>query len=144
MADSKSNERRDGLYLVLIGSLFFILLGAALTRSVPTPMADFKTIYYASKTLLGERDPFKQSEVMRVYEAEGGSFTADSANNRQIQTQNIYPPNTLFLAMPFAALPLKIAGFLWLMATFASFIAASLLIWNLSADYAPALSGALI
>jgi hypothetical protein len=144
MTNSISNERRDGLYLVLIGSLFFILLGLALMRSVPSPLADFKTIYYASKTLLEQRDPFEQSEVMRVYEAQRDSRNSDSAKDRQIATQNIYPPNALFLAMPFAALDSKPAGFLWLMVIFASFITASVLVWDLSADFAPALAGALI
>ena len=81
---------------------------------------------------------------MPVYEAERDARTPDTQKNRQIATQNIYPPNTLFLVMPFAMLPPKIAGVAWLILTLASFIVASLLVWDLSADYAPALSGALI
>lgn len=139
-----SNEHRDGLYLVLVGSLIFILLGAVFERGAPAPLADFKTIYFASKTLIQQRDPFNQSDVMRIYQAERNSQARDAAKDRQIATQNIYPPNTLFLVMPFAALPSQLAGILWLVVTFASFITASFLVWNLSADYAPALSGALI
>ncbi|HZQ55549.1 MAG TPA: glycosyltransferase family 87 protein [Bryobacteraceae bacterium] len=139
-----SNERRDGLYLVLVGSLVFILLGAVFEGGAPAPLADFKTIYFASRTLIQQRDPFNQSEVTRIYQAERESRAPDAAKDRQIATQNIYPPNTLFLVMPFAALPSKLAGILWLIVTFASFITASFLVWNLSADYAPALSGALI
>lgn len=138
------NPRRDGLYLVLVGSLVFIFMGAALEQTAPAPLADFRTIYFASRTLAGQHDPFQVSEVMPVYEAERDARTPDTQKNRQIATQNIYPPNTLFLVMPFAMLPPKIAGVAWLILTLASFIVASLLVWDLSADYAPALSGALI
>lgn len=139
-----SNEQRDGLYLVLLGSLVFILMGTVLERAAPAPQADFKTIYFASKTLIEQRDPFKQGEVTRIYEAERDSRVPDTQKDRQIATQNIYPPNTLFLTVPFAALPLKPAGILWSIVTIASFITASLMVWNLSAEYAPALSGALV
>ncbi len=144
MTSSFSNERRDGLYLVLIGSLVFILLGVVLERAVPAPLADFRTIYYPSQALIEQRDPFKPSEVTRIYEAERDSPTPDSPKDRQIATHNIYPPNTMFFVMPFAVLQSKAAGILWTIVTFASFITASLLIWNLGADYAPALAGALV
>jgi hypothetical protein len=139
-----SKSRRDGLYLVLVGSLVFIFMGAALEQTVPAPLADFKTIYFASHTLAGQHDPFQVNDVMPVYQAERDSRTPDTAKNRQIATQNIYPPNTLFLVMPLAVLPLKLAGLLWLTLTFASFILASLLVWDLGAEYAPVLSGVLI
>lgn len=139
-----ANPRQDGLYLVLLGSLVFIFMGAALEHTAPAPLADFRTIYFASRTLAEQHDPFLVSEVMPVYQAERDSRAADTAKNRQIATQNIYPPNTLFLLMPFALLPPESAGILWLIFTFASFITASLLVWDLGADYAPVLSGALI
>jgi hypothetical protein len=139
-----SKAQRDGLYLVLLGSLVFVLMGSALEYTARAPLADFKTVYFPSKTLVDHGDPYKESEVARVYEAERQGRTPDTAKIRQIATQNVYPPNTLFLVVPFALLPSKPAGVLWLILTFASVIIASLLVWNLSAEYAPALSGALI
>ncbi|MGP8250785.1 MAG: glycosyltransferase family 87 protein [Terracidiphilus sp.] len=144
MRSSMSNEQRDGLYLVLMGSLVFILMGTVLQRAVPAPLADFGTIYFPSKALIEQRDPFKPGEVTRIYEAQRDSRAPETPKDRQIATQNVYPPNTLFLAVPFAALPLKPAGILWSIVTLACFITASLLVWNLGADYAPALSGALV
>lgn len=139
-----TNSRRDGLYLVLLGSLVFIFMGTALEQTVSTPLADFGTIYFPSQALAKNHDPFLVSEVTPIYEAEKVSRAPDTPKNREIATQNIYPPNTLFLLMPFAELPPRPAGVLWMILTFASFIAASFLVWDLSAEYAPALSGALI
>jgi hypothetical protein len=139
-----SKARRDGLYLVLLGSLVFVLMGTALEYTARAPLADFRTVYFPARTLIEQKDPFKEAEVSRVYEAERDSRSPDTAKNHQIATQNVYPPNTLFLVAPFALLPSKPAGTLWLILTFAIVIVASLLVWNLSAEYAPALSGALI
>jgi hypothetical protein len=68
----------------------------------------------------------------------------DSAKTYQIATQNVYPPSALFLMAPVAMLPWGTAHILWIALTAGSFILASLLIWNLGANYAPIVSGVLV
>ena len=139
-----TKARLDGLYLVLLGSVAFLLLGVALERSAPAPLADFKALYYPSRCLIQQHDPYMESEVRRIYEAEGGNRPLDSAKTYQIATQNVYPPSALFLMAPVAMLPWGPVHILWIALTAGSFVLASLLIWNLGANYAPIVSGVLI
>jgi hypothetical protein len=85
-----------------------------------------------------------EGEVLRIYRAEGGDRPSDTAMVRQIATQNVYPPTAFSFTVPFAMLPWGPARMLWMTLTVGSFIFASFLIWNLGANYAPILSGALI
>jgi hypothetical protein len=85
-----------------------------------------------------------ESEVRRIYEAEGGNRPLDSAKTGQIATENVYPPSALFFMAPFAMLPWGPVHILWIALTAGSFVLASLLIWNLGANYAPIVSGVLI
>lgn len=139
-----TRARRDGRYLVLLGSVAFLLMGAALERSAPAPLADFKALYFPSRCLIQHHDPYMENEVRRLYEAEGANRPLESAKTYQIATENVYPPSALFLMAPFAMLPWGTAQILWLALTAGSFILASFLIWNLGADYSPTISGVLI
>jgi hypothetical protein len=134
----------DGLYLLLIGSLTFLFLGLALENSAPSSLVDFRTIYYPARCLIEHHDPYKQSEVTRVFRAEGVYGRDDNAKVAQVETQNVYPPTTFTFTLPFAMLPWGPAHLLWLMLTIGSLIFASFLIWNLGADDAPIISGALV
>jgi uncharacterized membrane protein (UPF0136 family) len=139
-----TRTRLDGLYLLVLGCLVFLLLGIALENAGPTSLADFRALYYPARCLIEQGDPYNQSQVMRVYRAEGASRFLDSATNRQIATQNVYPPTAFPLSVPLALLPWGPAHILWIALTAGSFIFASFLIWNLSEIYAPTPSGALL
>lgn len=139
-----TRARRDGLHLVLLGSVAFLLLGIALEQAATAPVVDFKVVYYPARCLIQHRDPYMESEVRRVYAAEGETVQLDSAKTGQIITRNMYPPSGLFLMVPFALLPWGPAHILWLALTAGSFILASLLIWNLGSGYAPIVSGVLV
>jgi hypothetical protein len=120
------------------------LLGAALENAAPSPLADFRALYYPARCLIQHDDPYMEGEVLRIYRAEGGDRPSDTAMVRQIATQNVYPPTAFSFTVPFAMLPWGPARMLWMTLTVGSFIFASFLIWNLGANYAPILSGALI
>jgi hypothetical protein len=139
-----TRARRDGLYLLLIGCAVFALLGVALEYTNPAGLSDFKALYYPARCLIQHHDPYMEGEVRRIYLAEGGNLPSDTAETRQIATQNVYPPTTLLLSAPFAMLPWGPAHILWIALTVGSVIFASCLIWNLGADYAPSLSGGMI
>jgi hypothetical protein len=139
-----TRARLDGLYLLLLGSLVFLLLGVAMENAAPAPLADFKALYYPARCLIQHADPYMEGEVLRIYRAEGGDRPSDAAKIRQIATQNVYPPTAFSFTVPFAMLPWGPAHMLWTTLTLGSLVFASFLIWNLGADYAPVLSGALI
>jgi hypothetical protein len=139
-----TRARLDGLYFLLIGSAMFVLLGVFLQNAVSTPLTDFKALYYPARCLIQHHDPYMQGEVLRIYQAEGGNRASDTAASRQIATQAVYPPSSLFFTAPIAMLPAEPAQILWTALTAGSLIFASFLIWNLGADYAPILSGVLI
>ncbi len=61
-----------------------------------------------------------------------------------VATQHIYLPTAFSLTVPFAMLPWGPAHILWLTLTAGGLIFASFLAWNLGANYAPVLSGALV
>ncbi len=124
-----TRARLDVLYLLLLGSVAFILLGAALESAAKSPLADFKAIYYPARCLIQQVDPYMESEVLRIYRAEGGDRSSDTAKNRQIATQNPYAPTVFPFSVPFAMLPWGPAHILWLTLTFGSLILASFLIW---------------
>jgi len=139
-----TRARQDGLYLLLIGSAMFLLLGLALEYTAPAPLADFRGLYYPARCLIEHHDPYMQAEVLRIYQAEGGSRPSDTPEVLQIATQSVYPPTAFFFTLPFAMMPWGWAHILWIALTVGSFVFASFLIWNLGADYAPLLSGLLL
>jgi hypothetical protein len=138
-----TKARLDGLYLLILGSVAFVLLGIAMESAAKSPLADFKALYYPARCLLQHADPYSESEVLRVYRTEGGDSASDTAKNRQIATQNPYLPTVYSFSIPFALLPWGPAHILWLALTFAALIGASFLLWALAADYSPVLAGAL-
>jgi hypothetical protein len=105
---------------------------------------DFRAIYYPTRCLIQHCDPYNEVEVQRLTHAEGGERSQDTEKIRQIVTRYIYLPSAFSFTVPFAMLPWGPAHLLWLTLTVGSLILASLLIWEISADFAPILSGALI
>jgi hypothetical protein len=134
----------DGLLFVLIGCVTLILVGGALENASQAPMLDFRLLYYPARCLLQHGDPYKESEVMRLYQAEGVYSQLDTAREREMTASYIYPPTAFSLTVPFAMLPWGPARILWMILTVGSLIFASFLIWNLGANYAPLASGVLI
>jgi hypothetical protein len=139
-----SNAQRDGMYLMLIGTLVFVLLGIGLTNATPAPMADFKAVYFPARTLLEHHDPYRVSEVTPIYQAERAGLPPEAEKIRQIATWGIYPPSALVLTIPFAFLTWKLACVVWMILMLGGFICAAWLIWNFCADEAPVAAGALI
>ncbi len=142
-----TKARLDGMYLLLLGSVVFLLLGTAAINVSPLSMLDFKGVYYGARCLIQHSDSYKESEILRVYHADGGGFPSDplisSAYHGAI-TGSVYPPTTLLFLAPFALLAYGPAHLLWIGFTAGSLTLASLLILNLGGDCAPVLSGALI
>jgi hypothetical protein len=138
-----TKARLDGLYLLLLGSVAFLLLGTAVATTSSVEMVDFRVLYYPARCLIHHGDPYNEGELLRMTLAETGDRPEDVAKAREVM-RYIYFPTAFFLTVPLAMLPWGPAHLLWMMLIGGSLIFASFLIWNVGADYAPVASGALL
>jgi hypothetical protein len=136
--------RMDGLYLMVLGSAIFVLLGLALENAAPVTTVDFRLVYYSARCLLEHRDPYQELELERTYQREGGLSSHDTNTIRRTETQYIYLPTSFALTLPFAILPFGPAHIFWLLLTAVSTLLGAFMMWDVGAKYAPILSGALI
>ncbi|MGA2848568.1 MAG: glycosyltransferase family 87 protein [Terracidiphilus sp.] len=137
-------DRLDGLYLVSLGALVFILLGVVMENGAASPQADFRGLYFPAQCLFQHCDPYSQADVLPIYRASGVDRASDSEKVRQIATQSVYLPTVFAASLPFALLPWSVSHMAWLVLTIAGLILAGFLAWSLAADYRPVLAGALV
>jgi hypothetical protein len=135
--------KKDGLYLLAIGSAIFLLFGIALQFSAGDSREDFKAVVYGARCLLHHCDPYNEQELFRYYQ---GQFPEPLASHLRSHTLTLYVnlPATILFVSPFAMLPFAAASALWSILTAASLILAAFLAWDLASGYAPTLAGALI
>ena len=139
-----TRERTDGLYLMLMGSAVFLLLGTALAIYSSHPISDFRFVYNSARCLQQHVDPYKQAEFLRVFQADGGDLGSGSLRSEYLEmAQHMYLP-TSFIIAPFALFPWTLAIVLWTILIALTFIIASFLTWDLGAKSAPILSGFLV
>ena len=140
----KNDERkRDGLYLLILGCLVFVLLGSALEAVSPVSMTDLRAYYYSTRVLLQKHDPYNASDVMRIYRAEEKERPNDSEKNQEVITKFIYFPPTLVLTAPMGAMPFDQTRLIWMILNAGCLILGSFAAWDLAAEYAPLIGGAL-
>lgn len=136
-----TRARRDGLYLMLLGSLMFLFFPGVTLNYLSS---DFKGLYYPARCLIQHGDPYSKSDVLPIYQGDKANHPLDPENVRLVATQYVYQPTALFFTVPFAMLPWGSAHLLWMGLIYGSLIFASFLVWNLGTDYAPIVSGVLI
>ena len=110
----------------------------------PIAMGDFKVVYYSARCLLQNGDPYNGPEVMKVYDAEGREPASMSERSREVITRFFYPPTAFIVTVPFALLGFGVGHVLWMTLSGGGIILAAVLVWDLSSDLAPFLSGALL
>lgn len=141
---STTRTRRDGFFLLLLGSAIFLTLGTSLENVSPVALIDFKPLYFSARCLLHGCDPYNQSQVLRLYKAEEGQNPPGSARDREVVTRYVYFPTSFVFTIPLAVLPYGPAHLLWMALIFGALVLASFLMWNLAAESAPLLAGALV
>src|ERR1700691_3032486 len=139
-----TRARSDGLYLALLGTAIFLLLGIALESRSNHPNSDYRFIYNSARCLLQHVDPYKSTEFLRVFLADGGDMGSDALRSQYLEmSQHMYPP-TSFILTPLAMFPWGPSLVLWTILIAGSFILAAFLMWQVGAEQAPLLSGILI
>ena len=138
-----TQKRMVGLLLVLLSGGLSVIWGFDLERASSVGPIDFEGIYYGARCLLQDRDPYKTSEVLQVYLADGWKI-ASNPDKKRVQLSVVglqgYLPTTYPFIAPFTMLPWKSAHLLWMILSAGSLIFSALLIWNLAAEYAPAVA----
>lgn len=142
-----SKARLDGLQLLLLGSVFFVLAGIAMGHFSPFGLGDLKQVYYGARSLMEHHDPYLPGELLALYRTEGGAIPSDPGTARSVGLivslcTNL--PTTLLLAAPFALLPWKVAVALWLTLIASAFLLASFLMWDVAGNGAPRFSAGLL
>ncbi len=66
-----TNARQDAFYLMLLGSVFFALVGFATQRISYLGMIDFKEFYSGARCLIEHHDPYSENELGAVYQGTG-------------------------------------------------------------------------
>lgn len=127
-----------------MGSVIFLVAGAVLERISLVGMIDFKAVYYATRCLIEHGDPYREQDLQRVYLAEDSAPQARKLALIHAVIPNVNLPSTLLFVMPLAWLPWGPAHLCWMLLTGGGFLFAAYLIWEMGADYAPVLSGALL
>jgi hypothetical protein len=139
-----SKSRRDGLYLLVMGIVVFVLFGFMFRFVAKDAMADFKLVYYGTNCLQHHCDPYRESELRSFYRTE--SVESLAGGSQYLKSETLYvnlPPLSLVMA-PLAMLPEGTAAALWMVATAAILILAAVLMWDLAAGNAPRVAGGLI
>ena len=146
MKQRMKRERVDGLYLLILGSLVFLLLGGVLENVAPAPMSDFNAIYYGARCVTHGANPYRGGAILNEFQADGGRFPADPTISRSVQRAIlvcINLPTSLFLMAPFAVLGYHASHLLWMAFMAASLLAAAYFMWDLGSGFDPVLAGAL-
>lgn len=137
---SMTTPRRTSLALFLFCCGISIWWGLALSTRAADGSSGFQAVYYGTRCLLQSQNPYKQTELERVYRAEGGAYSSQSHAVHESVTLYVNLPTTFIFLLPFALLPYGAAHALWMILLAALFTLAAFLAWNLGAGYAPRVS----
>jgi hypothetical protein len=140
-----NKERLDGLIVVLLGVIVFLVVGIAWRHVSLIEMGDFKVVYYPARCLLQLQhgDPYSERDVLRVYRGEDRERPNEPILDRQVKTRFFYPPTALIVTLPFAFVGFAAGKLLWTVVLTLSLVLASILMCDMAGDLAPLLSGSL-
>ena len=138
-----TKPRQDGLLLLSLGIVTFLLGGIALEVELANSMIDFKLLYYSARTLLQHGNPYDAGQVLGLYRAESVKPTTDIVQTLVI-SHPIYLPTAFTFIIPFAALPWELAQILWITLIAGSLAVSAYLMWKVAALKAPVVAGALL
>src|SRR5690242_17462126 len=103
-----AKARRDARYLMILGTVAFVLLGAGVVAAKRGgSVQDFTTAYYRGVCLLHHCDPYNGVEIEALY-ANAGEPPFPTDQERLAATRNIYLPGEYPFLIPLAVLPMQL------------------------------------
>jgi hypothetical protein len=132
--------RLVGLLLLILSCGISVFWGAVIVRTSPGAMVDFANVYYGSRCLLHGCDPYRQSDLLRFNQRQGGERPVDDVLMAPGVTLYVNLPSASSLVAPFAILPWRTAQALWMSLMAAGFTLAAFLLWDAGANHAPGIS----
>jgi len=143
---TRTKAEADGLILICLGALVFVLVGITIVHVHGDISMDFAMAHSCARCLVQHCDPYKQSDLLRMYMDQGGKppVTEQEIDIVQFETLYVYLPTVFLFTLPFAMLPYSLSYIVWELVIAAGFILASFLMWDLGKEHAPLLSGALL
>ena len=140
-----TRARMDGLYLMLLGGVVFLLVGVVLINSDTVPAMDFRTAHFSGQCLLQRGcDPYNERDIERLYLQSKVDHPPATERERTVIIRNIYLPPAFAFTVPLALLPFHLGLVIWLILIAASFLLASFLMWDVGARRAPIIAAGLI
>ena len=138
-----TKQRKDGLILVFLGAIAFLLIGTAWRHASAIETGDFKVVYYSARCLLHHGDPYNEGDVLRDYRAEGRERPNEPGLDRQVKTRFFYPPTAFLFTLPFAVVGFAAGKMAWTILLASSLVLAGIAAWDIAADFAPLVAGLL-
>lgn len=135
---SGGNRAVAVVLLLCVSSCFAFAWGMALASVARGVMLDFKVVYFGARCLVQHHDSYNQSELLRVYFAEGGEPVPEAAKGYRTQmivANQIYLPTAAMLTLPFGLLPWPIAHLVWSALTVCGITLAAVLVWSEANQY---------
>ena len=135
MSRKWTSTQRKALICLLLSGAISIAWGSLIAAKSYSGMGGFKAVYYGTRCLMQQSDPYNPVILQHVYEAEGGRFSSNAAEAylfRRAMFVCVNLPTSLLLIAPFAILPWKIASVAWMVLNASSFLVASLLVWTVA------------
>jgi len=135
--------RRTALIWLFIAMAISAAWGYGIEAKDAEGLVDFRAIYFGARVVFDHHNPYKPSEFLQVYRAEGGKVPPEPGRNRlflRSVPSCVNLPTTLFLVAPLAMLPWGAASAVWLILIGASFGLAAFLAWDLAREHAPRVS----
>jgi hypothetical protein len=107
-------------------------------------LIDFKPLYDGARCLVDHSDPYRQSDLLRVYRLDEAVRPPNPASLGEVVTLYVNVPTLLVLTTPLALLAWGPAHVTWMLLIAACFILAACLMWGRGARDAPVIAGALV
>lgn len=129
---------RVAIVLLCLSSCFALAWGLAAARAAQGVILDFRIVYFGARCIVQHHDPYSQSELLRVYAAEGGERTPDAvegSRNQMIVASQMYLPSAALILAPFGLLPWPPAYLLWIALTVCAITVSAILMWSVALRY---------
>ncbi|MGD0734016.1 MAG: glycosyltransferase family 87 protein [Terracidiphilus sp.] len=134
-----TSTRRIALFWILLSTGISILWGSYIGQT-GNGWVDFRAVYYGTRCLLENHNPYNVKELETAYRADGGERPSETVQAHQAVVLYVNVPTTFLVIAPFALLPWGPAHILWMIATSGFFILAACMMWDIGAKYSPSVS----